>query len=58
LSKDKIRHFCIEKKEEVEMEGWLPGGALVVGVTAGASCPNNLIEEVIERVFVLRGEMR
>jgi 4-hydroxy-3-methylbut-2-enyl diphosphate reductase len=26
-----------------------------VGITAGASCPNNLIEETIFRVFALRG---
>jgi 4-hydroxy-3-methylbut-2-enyl diphosphate reductase len=28
---------------------------VVVGITAGASCPNNLIEETILRVFALRG---
>ena len=28
---------------------------LTVGVTAGASCPNNLIEEVILRIYELRG---
>jgi 4-hydroxy-3-methylbut-2-enyl diphosphate reductase len=26
-----------------------------VGVTAGASCPNNLIEDVIRRLFEFRG---
>jgi 4-hydroxy-3-methylbut-2-enyl diphosphate reductase len=26
-----------------------------VGITAGASCPNNLIEDVIHRLFELRG---
>jgi 4-hydroxy-3-methylbut-2-enyl diphosphate reductase len=26
-----------------------------VGITAGASCPNNLIEETIRRLFELRG---
>jgi len=30
----------------------------VVGITAGASCPNNLIEETIIRVFELRGISR
>jgi len=29
--------------------------AIVVGITAGASCPNNLIEDTIKRVFNLRG---
>ena len=29
--------------------------AITVGVTAGASCPNNLIEDTIRRVCELRG---
>ena len=28
---------------------------VTVGITAGASCPNNLIEETILRIFALRG---
>ena len=27
----------------------------IIGITAGASCPNNLIEETILKVFELRG---
>jgi len=26
-----------------------------VGITAGASCPNNLIEDTIQRLFELKG---
>jgi 4-hydroxy-3-methylbut-2-enyl diphosphate reductase len=51
-----IRHFSLEEQEEVISRNWLPPGPLVAGVTAGASCPNNLIEEVILRLFSLRGE--
>lgn len=29
---------------------------ITIGLTAGASCPNNLIEETIRKVFALRGE--
>ncbi len=29
---------------------------IVIGLTAGASCPNNLIEETVRKVFALRGE--
>ena len=36
-------------------ESWLPDGDLVVGVTAGASCPNHLIEETIKRLYAFRG---
>jgi 4-hydroxy-3-methylbut-2-enyl diphosphate reductase len=50
-----IRHYDQHKKEEVETHDWLPAGKITVGVTAGASCPNNLIEDTIRRLFELRG---
>jgi 4-hydroxy-3-methylbut-2-enyl diphosphate reductase len=31
------------------------GRPTTVGITAGASCPNNLIEDTIRRLFDLRG---
>ena len=54
-----IRHFDLHTKAEITTEAaWLPeaGHPLRIGITAGASCPNNLIEEVILRVLSLRGE--
>jgi 4-hydroxy-3-methylbut-2-enyl diphosphate reductase len=50
-----IRHYNLHQQRELETEGWLPAGQLTVGITAGASCPNNLIEEAIRRLFELRG---
>jgi len=50
-----IQHWDQHRREEIETRDWLPEGPLTVGVTAGASCPNNLIEEVIERLFELKG---
>jgi 4-hydroxy-3-methylbut-2-en-1-yl diphosphate reductase len=50
-----IRHFDQHKNKEVESRDWLPAGKITVGVTAGASCPNNLIEDVITRLFEFRG---
>jgi 4-hydroxy-3-methylbut-2-enyl diphosphate reductase len=50
-----IRHFDLHKRQEVETPDWLPSGKINVGVTAGASCPNNLIEDTIRRLFELRG---
>src|SRR5580698_8786111 len=50
-----IRHFNLEEQKEVETAGWLPPGKITVGITAGASCPNNLIEDAIKRLFELRG---
>ena len=40
---------------EVEVEDWLPSGPVVLGLTAGASTPNNKIGEAVERVLRTRG---
>jgi 4-hydroxy-3-methylbut-2-enyl diphosphate reductase len=50
-----IRHYDQHAKKETETRDWLPSGKITVGITAGASCPNNLIEDVIHRLFELRG---
>jgi 4-hydroxy-3-methylbut-2-enyl diphosphate reductase len=50
-----IRHYNLHLKEEIETRDWLPSGKITVGITAGASCPNNLIEDTIHRLFELRG---
>ncbi len=50
-----IVHYDQHQKKEVETRDWLPAGNITVGITAGASCPNNLIEETLRRLFELRG---
>jgi 4-hydroxy-3-methylbut-2-enyl diphosphate reductase len=58
-SPELIRHFDLSRKEEISSRtSWLPipGREALIGITAGASCPNNLIEEVITRVLALRGD--
>ncbi|MEI7939486.1 MAG: 4-hydroxy-3-methylbut-2-enyl diphosphate reductase [Verrucomicrobiota bacterium] len=50
-----ILHYDQHKNQEVETTNWLPAGKITVGITAGASCPNNLIEDAIRRLFELRG---
>ncbi|MCX7868114.1 4-hydroxy-3-methylbut-2-enyl diphosphate reductase [Limisphaera sp. VF-2] len=55
VSSDLIRHYSLQRHEEIETRNWLPDGPVTVGITAGASCPNNLIEDVIRRLFELRG---
>jgi 4-hydroxy-3-methylbut-2-enyl diphosphate reductase len=54
-SSTRITHYNVHLKSEEITENWLPEGALTIGITAGASCPNNLIEDTIFRVFELRG---
>jgi 4-hydroxy-3-methylbut-2-en-1-yl diphosphate reductase len=50
-----IVHYDQHKGKEVETNNWLPSENITVGITAGASCPNNLIEDTIRRLFELRG---
>ncbi len=57
-SRERIVHYDIHAKREILSENWLPARPLVIGITAGASCPNNLIEESIIRVFELHGVSR
>ena len=51
-----IRHRPLGSREEVELADWLPDTSpLRVGVTAGASTPNNKIGEAVGRIFATRG---
>ena len=52
----RIRHRPLGSKEEAESADWLPPKSPVrVGVTAGASTPNNKIGEAVGRIFATRG---
>ncbi|KAB2660462.1 MAG: 4-hydroxy-3-methylbut-2-enyl diphosphate reductase [Verrucomicrobia bacterium] len=55
VSNRQIIHYNLHQQQEVTSENWLPQGRISVGITAGASCPNNLIEDTIRRLFALRG---
>jgi 4-hydroxy-3-methylbut-2-enyl diphosphate reductase len=57
-SLERIVHYESHFRAERVTEQWMPGLPAVLGITAGASCPNNLIEEVIVRVFELHGISR
>jgi 4-hydroxy-3-methylbut-2-enyl diphosphate reductase len=51
-----IRHLPIRAHDEISTAGWLPAKpTLRVGLTAGASTPNNKIGETVSRIFVSRG---
>ena len=51
-----IRHLPIRGKAEVETRDWLPPiGLLRIGLTAGASTPNNKIGDTVARLFASRG---
>jgi 4-hydroxy-3-methylbut-2-enyl diphosphate reductase len=49
-----LRHQPIGSKEEAVATGWL-GHARLIGITAGASTPNNKIGETIVRICETAG---
>ena len=55
ISTTEIEHWNQHDNVEISTKDWLPQGNVTVGITAGASCPNNLIEETIRRIYELRG---
>jgi len=54
ISTTEISHYDQHKQQEVVTRDWLPEGQVVVGITAGASCPNNLLEETIHKLYEFR----
>jgi 4-hydroxy-3-methylbut-2-enyl diphosphate reductase len=50
-----IRHKPVGSDAEIEVSGWLHADLREVGITAGASTPNNKIGEAMERAFRTRG---
>ena len=55
VASQSIRHQPVRSKQEVVESGWL-GSAARIGVTAGASTPNNKIGETVARVTETAGE--
>ena len=50
-----IRFRPVGDHAEQRRDRWLPAGPVTIGITAGASTPNNKIGETIERIAASRG---
>jgi 4-hydroxy-3-methylbut-2-enyl diphosphate reductase len=50
----RIRHQVVDTKELIEEENWIDE-TRTLGITAGASTPNNKIGETIARICAVAG---
>jgi 4-hydroxy-3-methylbut-2-enyl diphosphate reductase len=55
VSGDEITHKPVDAKRVTTTRGWLGSGPFTVGLTSGASTPDNLVEAVIRRLETLAG---
>ncbi|MBE9239152.1 4-hydroxy-3-methylbut-2-enyl diphosphate reductase [Anabaena aphanizomenioides LEGE 00250] len=53
LSANAIEHRQLTGELTIA-ENWLPEGEIVVGVTSGASTPDKVVEDIIEKIFALK----
>ena len=58
VSASEIRHKPVGAKEERISAGWLPGrGTVLIGLTSGASTPDNLVDAVVRRLDALANQV-
>lgn len=53
IDANRIEHKPLHQEVQIT-ENWLPPGKITVGITSGASTPDKVVEEVIERLFALK----
>lgn len=53
---DGIRHRTLGTADDTITAGWLAPGEIHIGITAGASTPDSVVGETIERILALRGQ--
>ncbi len=55
ISREVIEHKPLGQPI-TQTRGWLPDRAIQVGITSGASTPDRIVEDVIQRVFALHNQ--
>jgi len=51
-----IRHRPVRQAVEIVSANWLPEGPVTLGLTAGASTPDSVVGDALERILALRGK--
>jgi 4-hydroxy-3-methylbut-2-enyl diphosphate reductase len=55
IDEEGIHHRPVKQYTEVCSRDWLPEGRVTIGLTAGASTPDNVVGDVLDRILALRG---
>ncbi len=55
IEPDTIRHRPLSGGAEVIARDWLPAGPVSIGITSGASTPDSVVGEVVEKILQVRG---
>ena len=53
ISSDRLEHKPLEQDITIA-QNWLPEGKITVGITSGASTPDKVVADIIERIFELK----
>ena len=53
ISRDRLEHKPLEA-DITTTENWLPEGKISVGITSGASTPDKVVADIIEKIFDLK----
>jgi 4-hydroxy-3-methylbut-2-enyl diphosphate reductase len=53
---NRIAHKPLDQDEVVVVDHWLLEGPIRVGITSGASTPDKVTEDVIERIFAIKSQ--
>jgi 4-hydroxy-3-methylbut-2-enyl diphosphate reductase len=51
-----IRHRPVRQAVEIVTSNWLPEGPVTLGLTAGASTPDSVVGDALDRILALRGK--
>jgi 4-hydroxy-3-methylbut-2-enyl diphosphate reductase len=51
-----IRHRPVRQAVEILTANWLPAGPVTLGLTAGASTPDSVVGDALDRILALRGK--
>lgn len=55
IAENEVRSFNIHSKEIETLNQFIEGGAKTIAITSGASCPDAVVDQVIQKILALKG---